>query len=148
MSDLILDAADGVIVPVHLLRDADVEAAIGALGEQGRGLAAAQEFKGKAGQVLLVPDAAGALERVLYVVGQGKASAVRALAAKLPRGIYEIVRKPDDITDDEAALAFALGSYRFDRYKKKPDERPRLLARGADVAAVRAMAHACSLART
>jgi len=69
MSDLILDAAEGVIVPVHLLREADVEAALGALGEQGRGLAALQEFKGKAGQVLLVPDPSGAVERVLYGLG-------------------------------------------------------------------------------
>ncbi|MFP5448513.1 MAG: leucyl aminopeptidase family protein [Alphaproteobacteria bacterium] len=147
MSDLILDAAEGVIVPVRLLREADVEAAVAALGAQGRGLAAAQEFKGKSGQILLVPNADGGLDQVLFGLGQGRGSAVRALAARLPRGTYEIISKPDDITADEAALAFALGSYRFDRYKKKPDERPRLLARGADVAAVRAMAHACALAR-
>ncbi|MDO8902869.1 MAG: M17 family peptidase N-terminal domain-containing protein [Phenylobacterium sp.] len=147
MSDVILDAAEGVIIPVHLLREADVDAALAALTNQGRGLAALHEFKGKAGQVLLVPDAHGATERVLFGLGQARASGVRALAAKLPKGNYEIVEGPTDISADEAALAFALGSYRFDRYKKKPDERPRLVARGADVAAVRAMAHACALAR-
>ncbi|MDP1987390.1 M17 family metallopeptidase, partial [Phenylobacterium sp.] len=147
MSDVILDAAEGVIVPVHLLREADVEAAVATLGPQGRGLAAAQGFKGKAGQILLVHDAEGGLEQVLFGLGQARASGVRALAAKLPQGAYQIAAGPEDITPDEAALAFALGSYRFDRYKKKPDERPRLLAKGADVAAVRAMAHACALAR-
>ncbi len=147
MSDPILDAADGVIVPVHILREADLEAALLQLSDQGRGLAAVQDFKGKAGQILLVPDAGGATERVLFGLGQGRASGVRALAAKLPRGTYEIVQSPEDIGPDEAALAFALGSYRFDRYKKKSDDRPRLLARTADVAAVRAMARACALAR-
>ncbi len=112
-----------------------------------RGLAAAQGFKGKAGQILLVPDPEGGLDQVLFGLGQARASGVRALAAKLPQGTYQIATSPQDITPDEAALAFALGSYRFDRYKKKPDERPRLVAKGADVAAVRAMAHACALAR-
>ncbi len=147
MSDVILDAAEGVIVPVHLLREADAEAAVAALGPQGRGLAAAQGFKGKAGQILLVPDPEGGHDQVLFGLGQARASGVRALAAKLPQGTYQIATSPQDITPDEAALAFALGSYRFDRYKKKPDERPRLVAKGADVAAVRAMAHACALAR-
>lgn len=147
MSDLILDAAEGVIVPVYLLREAGLDAALAELGDQGRGLAAVQDFKGKAGQILLVPDAGGATARVLFGLGQGRASAVRALAAKLPRGTYEIVRCPEDISPDDAALAFALGSYRFDRYKKKPDDRPRLLTKTANVAGVRAMAHACALAR-
>lgn len=147
MSDVILDAAEGVIVPVHLLRETDADAAVSALGPQGRGLAAAQGFKGKAGQILLVPDPEGGLDQVLFGLGQARASGVRALAAKLPQGTYQIATSPQDITPDEAALAFALGSYRFDRYKKKPDERPRLVAKGADVAAVRAMAHACALAR-
>jgi leucyl aminopeptidase len=47
----------------------------------------------------------------------------------------------------QAALAFALGSYRFDRYKTHGGERAKLVADGVDVAEVRQVAHACALAR-
>ena len=36
--------------------------------------------------------------------------------------------RPAEISPEQIALAFALGSYRFDRYKKKKDDRPRLVA--------------------
>ncbi|MBA4795750.1 MAG: leucyl aminopeptidase family protein [Phenylobacterium sp.] len=147
MSDVILESADGPVIPVHLLREADVEAALAEAGVMAQGLAKAQDFKGKAGQILIVPDATGQTERVLFGLGAARASGVRALAARLPAGAYRLAQRPQDISPDEAALAFALGSYRFDRYKKKPDDRPRLIAEGADVAAVKAMAHACALAR-
>src|SRR5690606_37512872 len=48
---------------------------------------------------------------------------------------------------EQAALAFALGSYRFDRYKKKLGERARLVAEDCDAEEVRHLAHACALAR-
>ena len=41
----------------------------------------------------------------------------RALPAKLPAGVYRIAASPMGVTPDQIALQFALGSYRFDRYK-------------------------------
>jgi leucyl aminopeptidase len=49
--------------------------------------------------------------------------------------------------DEAAATAFALGSYRFDRYKSKAGQRPRLLVQGIDTASARRTARACALAR-
>jgi len=146
MAEVILETWDGPVVPVHALTETETAAAL-----EGDAFAAAlaktAEFKGKPGQVLLVPGADGALSRVLMGVGPG---AFRGLPAKLPGGVYRIAQAPADASADQIALSFALGSYRFDRYKPaKGDksERARLLAEGADVAEVRQVAHACALAR-
>jgi leucyl aminopeptidase len=71
----------------------------------------------------------------------------RTLAAKLPAGVYRIERVPGGLAADQIALAFALGSYRFDRYKTHGGERAKLVADGVDVAEVVQVAHACALAR-
>ncbi|HKP78755.1 MAG TPA: leucyl aminopeptidase family protein [Phenylobacterium sp.] len=146
MSDAILEAWDGAVTPVHVLTEADTAAALAA-DAFAAALAKTSDFKGKSGQLLLVPDAQGGLGRVLFGAGDSW-TALRALPARLPAGVYRIAEKPAAVSVDQAALAFALGSYRFDRYKApKTDERPRLLAEGADVAEVRQVAHACALAR-
>jgi len=145
MSDLILDAWDGPITPIHALTEAETVSALAA-DPFAAALARTADFKGKPGQLLLVPDTGGALARVLFGAGDDW-TAFRALPAKLPAGVYRIAEKPQGVSADQAALAFALGSYRFDRYKTRDGERPRLLAQGADGAEVRQVAHACALAR-
>jgi leucyl aminopeptidase len=149
MSEVILDAWDGATIPIHALTEAEAQAAIDA-DPFVAALAKTAEFKGKAGQALLVHAADGSLDRVLFGAGE-RPMAFRALPAKLPAGVYRIAQTPEGCHPQQVALAFALGSYRFDRYKaKKGDkaaERPRLLAEGCDVAEVRQIAHACALAR-
>jgi leucyl aminopeptidase len=71
----------------------------------------------------------------------------RALPAKLPPGEYRIAQAPAAIAMDQIALAFALGAYRFDRYRKSGGEPPRLAVKDVDLAEVRQQAHACALAR-
>jgi leucyl aminopeptidase len=147
MSDVILETFDGAPTPVHALTEAQAATALEA-DAFAAALARTAEFKGKAGQLLLVPDASGAVARVLFGLGETpRADTFRGLPAKLPAGVYRIAEAPSDVSADRIALAFALGSYRFDRYKKKDAERPRLLAEGADVAEVRQVAHACALAK-
>lgn len=145
MSEIILDAWDGSATPIHALPEADIMAVLAA-DPFAAALARTAEFKGKAGQLLLIPGADGALSRVLFGAGDSW-TVFRALPAKLPIGVYRIAEAPETVSPDQAALAFALGSYRFDRYKTRDAERPRLLAEGADVAEVRQVAHACALAR-
>ncbi|MBX3482958.1 M17 family metallopeptidase [Phenylobacterium sp.] len=153
MSEVILDAWDGPAIPVHALTEAEAAKALEA-DAFAAGLAKTAEFRGKPGQVLLVPDpATGATGRVLLGLGEGKATdPFRALAGKLPAGVYRIAAAPADIGADRIALAFALGSYRFDRYKAAKGEtgaakRARLLVEGCDIAEPRQVAHACALAR-
>jgi leucyl aminopeptidase len=146
----ILESAQGQAIPVHPLAEGEVEAFLAQKRAPVRTYAAANKFSGKAGQVLTVPGASGAVERVLLGIGSGRVdlSLFRTLAGKLPAGEYALAKLPRGIDPEQAALAFALGTYRFDRYKKRGEPIPRLVApKGVDVAAVTAFAHACALAR-
>ncbi|MET0294366.1 MAG: M17 family metallopeptidase [Phenylobacterium sp.] len=151
MTEVILVAADGPTVPIHLLRPVDLGAHLDAAPPFVRGFAEASEFTAKAGQLLLVPGEDGRLHHVAFGLGAAEARldpmALRALGARLPKGDYRIAEAPEGLDREQAALAFALGGYRFDRYKKPAGERPRLLAEGVDVAEVTQVAHACALAR-
>jgi leucyl aminopeptidase len=148
MSDVILENAEGPAVPVHALLESETASALNASPPAAKAFAAISDFKGKAGQVLAVPGADGALASVLFGLGGGGDPMVfRTLAAKLPAGTYQIKRAPEGLDAGQAALAFALGSYRFDRYKTHGGERAKLVADGVDVAEVRQVAHACALAR-
>jgi len=150
MTDVIVEASKGPAVAVHALFEKDAPAFLEGRRAFVRAFAETSDFKGKAGQTLVVPDTEGGIDRVLFGLGAAEnadAMSFRALPAKLPAGDYRIAQAPPRFAPDEIALAFALGSYRFDRYKPAAGGRPRLLADGIDVAEVRQQAHACALAR-
>ena len=149
MSQVILEKADGPLIPGQALQEAETASALQAAPAQVRALAELHEFKGKAGQVLLAPGEDGRLDGVLFGLGADPdPMTFRALAAKLPAGTYRIARKPKVMADEKIALAFALGSYRFDRYKARGASQARLVCEiGVDAAEVRQVAHACALAR-
>jgi leucyl aminopeptidase len=148
MSDVILDTAEGPVIPVHALTESETGPALDTIPAGAKAFAAISDFKGKSGQILLVPGSDGALAHVLFGLGAGDDPMVfRALSAKLPAGTYKITRTPKGMAADQIALAFALGSYRFDRYKAHVGERAKLLAEGIDAAEVRHVVHACALAR-
>jgi len=112
------------------------------------GWAGRMGFKGKPGQVLVVPGADGAIDHVL--IGAGKAfdpMSARALSAKLPTGLYRLEVEPEAAR--QAALAFLLGRYLFDRYKPRMDvAEVRLVApEGFDAAEASCIASACALCR-
>ncbi|WP_298161237.1 M17 family metallopeptidase [Brevundimonas sp.] len=104
-------------------------------------------FRGKPGEVLVVPDASGGIGQVL--VGTGKTfdpMSARALSAKLPDGPYRLEAEPEEAR--VAALAFLLGRYVFDRYKAKDRPDVRLVApEGLDAAETLRIAAACALTR-
>jgi len=141
--------------PVHPLFEAEVEAFVAARRPAVRTLADQNQFRGKAGQLLLVPGPGGAVERVLMGLGtrpRVDPGLFRGLAARLPAGDYALARTPRGLDLAEVAVAFALGLYRFDRYRKRPSGQdatgPRLVApRGVDIAAVLAISHACALVK-
>lgn len=75
--------------------------------------AKANGFAGKSGQICLVPSQKGDVEMVLCGMGDAPHPlGVGALATKLPAGTYTL---PAD-APEQAHLAFAMGSYRFQRY--------------------------------
>ncbi len=106
--------------------------------------AKANGFTGKLGEVLCVPSDDG-IARAL--VGWGT-SAKRArgrlhmghAAVKLPAGVYEIASGLNGAEKEEAALAWLLSGYVFDRYKKKSAPKARLVApNGVDAARLEAI---------
>jgi leucyl aminopeptidase len=157
MIDIIEPAAAGQPgIPIHPIASADWPAFAEAQAATTRAAAALASFTGKAGDLALVPTTEGAVERVLFGLGDrgGSAMAWRALAARLPAGDYEIVPPEDagaggSARAEDIALAWALGAYRFDRYKQERGAAaPRLLAPPTvDLDRVRAVVGACALAR-
>ena len=86
-----------------------------------RRFAETAKIEPKAGQSLLLPGADGALSGVLFgLEGADKPEKDRFLPGRLPgllpAGAYRFANAPHDAR--LAALAFALGSYRFTRYRK------------------------------
>ena len=148
MSEVILSRWDGDATPVLALTEAETTAML-ADNAFVASLARTAEFKGKTGQGLLVPNPDGALDRVLFGLGDGTdVMAFRALPAKLPTSaVYRLESTPAGFTPERIALAYALGSYRFDRYKAATAERPRLVLSGADLTEAVAVSHACALCR-
>jgi leucyl aminopeptidase len=135
-------------VPAHALSAASLDAFLDAHPAV-RGLAVFSGFKAGAGQALAVPGADGAIERVLFGLGDEAADpmALRGLPAKLSAGNYRL--EGEAVDGERAALAFWLGSYRYDRYRSgEQPQRPRLVApAGVVLNRVRSVAHACALAR-
>jgi leucyl aminopeptidase len=148
MSDALLDAAEAA-VPVQALTEAALPAALDSLGGQAAGLAEAEGFKARAGQVLKLPGADGKLARVLLGLGgQAKADAFRAAAGRLPAGDYRLEAVPEGLEPTDVATAWGLGVYRYDRYKPAKEGPARLvLPPGARGEEARAVVHACALAR-
>lgn len=100
------------------------------LTEAERAFAAATGFSGKAGGLAYLPAADGTLGRILFGLGDPEAPGADALIAgrlpgMLPAGTYRLDDAPDPAV---AALAWLLGSYRFDRYRKGETGRANLVA--------------------
>ena len=97
-----------------------------------RAFAAAAGFEPHAGRHLLLPSGAGAPDKLSGVLFGLEAADKRVkdlflpgrLPALLPAGTYRFANSAHD--QRLAALAFALGSYRFNRYRKAEDKAVKL----------------------
>ncbi len=141
-------AEDEAATPVHIVTAEGLDGLLDRLGARVRRIAEAQAFKAGAGAQLLVHDAEGALERVLFGTGSDADAPFVAgkLATGLPEGLFRI--EEGAASPALAALAFALGGYRFERYRKAKNGQPRLLMpANADAAETRRIAASVYLAR-
>ena len=121
------------------------------LPEQAQQFAAANDFTAKPGKCLTLPTPDGKIAQVVFGL-EDESSKSRdlfrpgALPGLLPPGVYRFANAPHDVR--LAALAFALGTYRFGRYRKNETPDVRLVPPdGIDVADVARMAEAAALAR-
>ncbi len=160
MNEPILSAGDvtaggRAAIPIHAVGAADWPTVVETLSPSTRAAARVARFAGKPGDLVLVPAPDGAVERVLFGVGDGAGAAMsaRALPARLPTGDYgvDLSGGPAWVLERMAdiALAWAFGAYGFDRYKQeRPQAPPRLVAPdGVDVRRIRVIAEACALVR-
>ncbi len=129
---------------------------------------AATGFAAEPGTHALVPNGRGEFTRVVAGIDDGKPDGFfdwGGLAARLPipagrRGIYRIDADLEPATASRAALAWAVGTYRFDHYKSgqsgdkgksrttgRRDFATLVWPKGADRAAVERTAEAIFLAR-
>lgn len=137
-------------IPVHLVSRDGWPVMAQTLPAKQRAFSEAAGFKAKAGALLLLPGDDGALAQVLFGLGDKDIASdpfrLGSLPGLLPDGVYRFA----NVTGDArlAALGFALGSYRFGRYRKQDSRDLRLvLPDGVDAAELSRIADAAWLAR-
>jgi leucyl aminopeptidase len=110
--------------PIWFVTRANLSKIRNALAARDRAFAEAAGFEAKPGAHLMLPGGgvlfaleAATAHRNPFLPGQ--------LAGLLPTGIYRFANAPHDLR--LAALAFALGAYRFTRYRKAQDKQVKLV---------------------
>jgi len=113
-------------IPVHAVTSKDARAW---LARQTRsGLVTASGFAGAAGALAALPNAKGGIAAWVLGLGDSRdAFALATAAEKLPAGTYRLGDVPDYYGGANAALAWLMGGYGFDRYKKKTTKAARLV---------------------
>jgi leucyl aminopeptidase len=138
-------------VPIWFVTSATWAALRDGLEPGARAFADAAGFAPKPGRHLLLPGGTDRLSGVLYAIdADAKPDTDRflpgRLAELLPAGTYRFANAPHDVR--LAALAFALGSYRFARYRAAETKEVKLeLPDGVDGADLSRIAEGVTLAR-
>ena len=148
MPEVLIPQAAGAATPLQLVS----EAGFAALPEGPlKTLAAAHDFKGQAGRLVVQPGPDGSPSRVLVGAGAEPFDPLlaRGLPSRLPPGDYLVEGLPDGARADLFAVAWALGAYVFDRYKARPQRGRARLVRpaGVDLEAAHRLVAASLLAR-
>jgi leucyl aminopeptidase len=130
MHPVFASAGKNQAVPIWFVHAANFDAVRKNLGGPEQAFIAAAAFEAKPGRSLLLPSSNGKLAGVLFgIEGPDSAELDRfrpgQLASLLPPGTYRFANAPHDAR--LAALAFALGSYQFSRYRKSEARNVRLV---------------------
>jgi len=151
MSSLLATAAELTAIPISFVTKSGWEALCATLPEAAQRFARANGYGGKPGQFLALPTPEGDVSHVLFGLDEPDARACdpfRAgqLPSLLPPGVYRFANAPHDTR--LAVLAFALGAYKFGRYRKaEPPAVKLVVPEGVDVAAIERAVAAATLAR-
>jgi leucyl aminopeptidase len=138
-------------IPITFVTKSSWEEVRATLPPPAAAFAMASGFAAKPGACLVLPTANGEIGAVLFGLEDDDARArdpfrPGALPNVLPPGVYRFANAPYDAR--LAALAFALGSYRFGRYRKADAPEVRLVPPdGVDAAELSRVAEAAVLAR-
>src|SRR5690349_11957816 len=136
MHPVFVAPSDPAAIPVRCVTPATWPDVRAGLDAPARAFADAAGFEPRAGRHLLLPGRDGTLAGVLFGADTGDNPArdpfaAGALPGLLPNGTFRLDDPPGD--PRVAALAFALGTYGFARYRKRDDRAVRLaLPTGVD----------------
>lgn len=148
---LIAPSSAPAAVPVSAVTPATLAARLARLGPQAERWARAIGFKAAAGSILVLPAADGSPREVLFGLGESAEAPSARLAGKLagalPAGDYRL-GEGFPWPAAAAAIGFALGAYRFERYLAPAADVPRLvLPEDCDGAEVKRIVAAVTLCR-
>jgi leucyl aminopeptidase len=138
-------------VPITFATKATWDAICTKLPAQARQFALANGFAAKPGACLALPSADGQIAQVVFGLEEKSSNSLDLfrpglLPSLLPPGVYRFANAPHDTR--LAVLAFALGSYRFSRYRKSEASDVGLVPPdGVDAGDIMRMADAAALAR-
>ena len=138
-------------IPIYFANKTTWPAIRQALPAPAQQFAMANDFTAKPGKCLTLPSPDGRIAQVIFGLEEETSKSrdlfrPGALPGLLPPGVYRFANAPHDTR--LAALAFALGSYRFGRYRKAEAPNVRLVPPdGVDIADIVRMAEAAALAR-
>ncbi len=142
-------ASSGQVVPIWLVSPDTYAAVRDALAPAARDYLDAIDFRPKAARIALLPQPGGGLAGVVFGLAQGRDAepfAAGALPSSLPPGTYRFANPREAARLD--ALAFALGAYRFARYRGADDKPAQLVPPpGVDAEEVSRIAEAVAFAR-
>ena len=119
-------------IPLYVVSIDDFDHTLGQLDPAAKTWVQASGFTGKLAEICVIPAPDGTIKTVLAGWGDEKSRKrgrfhMAGIAAKLPKGDYRIESGLNQFERNEAALAWMLGSYRFDRYTSKPAAKARLV---------------------
>ncbi len=138
-------AEPGAALPIHAIRPQALSAFMETLPAAGANFLKAQQFSAAAQSLVLLPDAAGIAGAVLGLGDDTSPFAFGGLAGTLPSdSVWRIV--PGDFSEDDAALGFLLGAYRYDRLRPRTKPAARLCRTGVSARAI-ALAEAICFVR-
>ncbi|WP_106746321.1 leucyl aminopeptidase family protein [Yoonia maritima] len=108
-------------IPLHVVEADGLTDTLDKLSAVQKNWTVTQGFKAGLGQVVAIPGADGAIAQVLVGYGTVDSRArgrfhMGGIAAKLPDGVYQIASGLAGAELEEAALAWLLAQYKFDRY--------------------------------
>lgn len=119
--DCFVDSSSEDSVPITLISEKEWESWVGGQPENVRAWTATNRFKGGAGTWCLVPNEAGNPDRILLGCKLGDEPlspyTLGRLSATLPTGPYYIDTDLSAHDATQAALGWALGTYRFNAYR-------------------------------
>jgi leucyl aminopeptidase len=136
-------------VPLNAVTEADFRRWLGGRPRRESAFLKNAGFTASEGDLRLISDGQGAIASAVLGLGKGgDALALARFAESLPSGTYRLADVPGNVGGATGALAWALGTYRFTRYRKAREPQAKLvLPDGVDGPEIVRIAEAIFLAR-